>query len=445
MSHTLPFSLPSETALAGSFLIAPYSIDSCQSEGVDPDSFLNPKLRAIAAAAFKIHADNEVPEHINTAEYLIQHHPDIFPDFQTALQQLNELTDKIQTTANLPSHIRTVREKQSLRAIILQATTAIEKAYDQEESPEAISATLTENMGNAIGQGSKTLKTAKEMAEIVYGQINELREGNSEAIFTPTGLRNIDKICGGFQESQLVIIAARPSVGKSSIILRFIEENSLPSPISDRKPRPGVLFSLEMTSEQMTHRLIAHHSRVPFQRYTDRLCGPTDTEAMVKSVKAVARAPIHFEDAGYNDVFRIMATSRALKRRHDIQYVIVDYLQIITPPNDKNMNVEQKISVISRNLKALSRELKIPVIVLAQLNRDSEREKRRPKLSDLRDSGSIEQDADVVILLSKNDETGENITADIAKYRNGPTGATQLYFRKPITRFEDADMNHANQ
>ena len=264
------------------------------------------------------------------------------------------------------------------------------------------------------------------------------REGKSITGIS-TGYGELDKLLSGLQPSELIILAARPSQGKTALALNFAEN------IAIRGGEPVAIFSLEMSKESLLQRLIASVAQIDAHKFRTGHLSKEDWRRMTEALGGISSAPVWIDDAGSNSVLEIGAKARRLMRDKGLKLLIVDYLQLITARGRFNSRQEE-VSSISRNLKGLAKELKIPVLVLSQLTRAPEREERGPQLSDLRESGAIEQDADVVMFIYRPNfykvgaapEERDQADILIAKQRNGPTDKVKFVFRSRLTRFEEA-------
>jgi replicative DNA helicase len=278
--------------------------------------------------------------------------------------------------------------------------------------------------------------------------IHALLNGRDDADGVLSGFRDLDGMTYGFHPGQMIVLAARPSVGKTSLAMNFAEHAMLPD--GGRKSSGVLVFSLEMTAAQLAMRLICSRARVDMKRIRDRVISKQDSADIATTVKELKQSPLWIDDASSSSILDIRAKARRLHTKSPLGLVVVDYLQLIRG-TDNRIQREQQIADISRGMKGMAKELNVPVVVLSQLNRESEKENRDPRLSDLRESGSIEQDADVVLLLhrpkkSDDDETveggglyneHEHIKLIIAKQRNGPVGEIDLTFVRRYTRYEN--------
>jgi replicative DNA helicase len=277
-----------------------------------------------------------------------------------------------------------------------------------------------------------------------WERIDKLHKNKDEMRGIPTGFKGLDNKLSGFQKSDLVILAARPSVGKTSLALDVART------VAVKHKVPTLIFSLEMSAQQLIDRMLSAEAQVDaWQMRNGRLTNDGDFDRIRDALEVLNEAPIFVDDKPANNAISMRSTARRIKSEKGLGLIIVDYLQLMTPTASKNSdNVVQQVTEISRALKQLARELDVPVIALSQLSRAVEQRGGKPRLSDLRDSGSIEQDADVVMFIHREDRN--NPDADktgiaeilIEKHRNGPTGKVELYFDDKKSSFVDVDTQH---
>jgi len=354
------------------------------------------------------------------------------------VEYLVQLVDGVPSAANAEFYARIVRDKAMLRQLIVAGTDIIREAYEShEEAPDIIEQaeqSVFEIASQQIGEQAVSLRGLLEQT------FEQLQENEGQLITgLPSGYHQLDELTAGFQNGEMIILAARPSMGKTSLLLNVAEYMA----VVDQ--RPVALFSLEMSRAQVAQRLLASHSQFDLRRMRRGTISPEDWTTLQNAAGPLYEAPLLIDDSAEMTILQLRAKARRLKAAHDIQCVFVDYLQLMSYAGRADSR-QQQITEISRGIKALARELNIPVIAAAQLNRGpADRETHRPRMSDLRESGSIEQDADVVALLhcedyyhrGQADYIPTNVTElIIAKQRNGPTGIVKLVFRPECTRFE---------
>jgi replicative DNA helicase len=356
---------------------------------------------------------------------------------------LMQVTGKIPTTAHAGYFIEKVREKHLLRELIKTATGAIEQAYGftggLEEFVDKVEQELFKVTQDRVSDSAQEIKEAIKEANTV---IAKLLMKKGELTGVTSGFKDLDAMTFGFQRQEMIVIAARPSMGKTSFALNIAESAALPK---KGDPAAVLVFSLEMSASQLALRMLCSRSRVNMKLLRDGLVGRDGAEvnALGKAAEDFKKAPLLIDDSSNLTIMELRAKARRIHARKKLGMIIVDYLQLLSG-SDPRAPREQQVAEVSRGLKALAKELDVPVLVLSQLNRSSEKENRTPRLSDLRESGSIEQDADVVLMLSRPKDADEKFqtaanAADliVAKQRNGPVGDLKLTFLQEITRFEN--------
>jgi replicative DNA helicase len=356
---------------------------------------------------------------------------------------LAQLIEQATTTANIDHHIRIVHAKSILRQLIHASSEIQQEAYAASDDTTAILDRAEQRIfaiaGDRVRQGFMPI------ASLVMGvmeQAHALSERGSAITGVTSGYPDLDRKTSGFQAGDLIIVAGRPSMGKTSLAMNLVENAAMPF-YGDREAARCAVFSIEMSMNQLVQRFLCSQSGISLQRLrTGAIHQAADWHKLAEACTRLAKAPIHLDDTGNLTLLEIRAKSRRLKAEGKLDMVVIDYLQLIQPPARVENRV-QEVSQISRGLKSLAKELQVPVIALSQLSRAAEtRDKSgRPQLSDLRDSGSIEQDADVVMFIYRevvyNKEAPEPDKAEliIAKQRNGPTGSVLLRFDNESTRF----------
>ncbi|MEI9966892.1 MAG: replicative DNA helicase [Candidatus Moraniibacteriota bacterium] len=361
---------------------------------------------------------------------------------------LASLVNSVPSATNVAHYAKVVQKKSLLRRLIAAASEIVEMGYDESEDVQKV---LDEAEQKLFSISQKYLKQdfvpIKSILETAFNRIDELHKGDHAFRGVPTNFPDLDNLLAGLQKSDLIILAARPSVGKTTLALDIARQIGIHSKV------PVGIFSLEMGSDQLVDRMIAAQAQVDLWRLrTGKLSteGPdNDFERISDAMGILAQAPIFIDDSGSLNIMEMRTMARRLQAEHHLGLIIVDYLQLMEGRSRSGDNRVQEISEISRGLKQLARELDIPVIALSQLSRAVEsRPDQIPKLSDLRESGSIEQDADVVMFLYREDrvkpDTPNKNIADIivAKHRNGPVGKIQLYFEENSTTFKSLEKIH---
>ncbi len=353
---------------------------------------------------------------------------------------LASLVDGMPRVSNVEHYARIVKEKALLRNLIHATHNIQQRALEGEDGADAI---LDNAESSIFALAEDRVKAGlipiKDVVRDNFERLEKIfREGKSVTGIS-TGYGELDKLLSGLQPSELIILAARPSQGKTALALNLAENIAL------RASLPVALFSLEMSKESLLQRLVASVAQIDAHKFRSGHLSREDWRRMTESLGSISGAPLWIDDAGSNSVLEIGAKARRLKRDKGLSLLIVDYLQLITARGRFNSRQEE-VASISRGLKGLAKELQIPVLVLSQLTRAPEREERGPQLSDLRESGAIEQDADVVMFIYRPNFFNLNATPEerdmadilIAKQRNGPTDKVKFVFRSRLTRFEEA-------
>ena len=353
---------------------------------------------------------------------------------------LASLADGVPRVSNVEHYARIVKEKAILRNLIHATHNIQQRALEGEDGADAILDNAESSIFALAEDRVKAgLLPIKDIVRDNFDRLEKIfREGKSITGIS-TGYGELDKLLSGLQPSELIILAARPSQGKTALALNLAEN------IAIRGGLPVAVFSLEMSKESLLQRLVASVAQVDAHKFRSGHLSRDDWKRMTQALSVIASSPLWVDDAGSTSVLEIGAKARRLKRDKGLSLLVVDYLQLITGRGRFNSRQEE-VASISRGLKGLAKELQIPVLVLSQLTRAPERDERGPQLSDLRESGAIEQDADVVMFIYRPNFFNLNATPEerdmadilIAKQRNGPTDKVKFVFRSRLTRFEEA-------
>jgi replicative DNA helicase len=359
---------------------------------------------------------------------------------------LTQLTTQVPTAAHVDHYAHLVKEKALLRALIKNATEIVQQSFE----PQTDVVELIDRAEQLIFDVSQNQIEGKFISfkEIIHNSmetIDKLYQRKEHVTGLASGFHDFDTRTAGLQPSDLIIVAGRPSMGKSAFVSSLCEHAGV------ILKKPIAFFSLEMSKEQLVQRMLCSHARIDAQKVRTGYLSHQDWPKLTSAAGKLSEAPIFIDDTPGQTVMEVRAKSRRMKMQYDIQLVVVDYLQLMQGTGRVESR-QQEISEISRSLKALARELRVPVIAVSQLSRAVEnRTGNRPQLSDLRESGAIEQDADVVVFLFReeyykpNDESLRNkAEAIIAKQRNGPVGSVELVFLKEWTRFDNPEF-HRNE
>ncbi|MEJ9281965.1 MULTISPECIES: replicative DNA helicase [Ureibacillus] len=363
------------------------------------------------------------------------------------LSYLMELANAVPTAANVSYYAKIVEEKSILRRLIRTATKIVEDSYIREdEVEELLSEAERKMMEVANRKNAGDFKHVKDVLVQTYDNIEQLQNRKGDVTGIPTGFTDLDRMTAGFQRNDLIIVAARPSVGKTAFALNIAQNVAV-------KARENVaIFSLEMGAEQLVMRMLCAEGNIDAQVLRTGALTAEDWSKLTIAMGTLSNAGIYIDDTPGLRVNEIRAKCRRLAQEKGLGMILIDYLQLIQGSGRRGENRQQEVSEISRSLKALARELHVPVIALSQLSRGVEqRQDKRPMMSDIRESGSIEQDADIVAFLYRDDyydketENKNMIEIIIAKQRNGPTGTVTLAFKKEFNKFLNIDWSQRQE
>lgn len=431
-----PQSIEAEQSVLGAMMIEKEAIIKV-TEMLNPEDFYRESHRLIFRAILALYNRNEAVDIITVTEQLRK---DEKLDGAGGIAYVTSLANAMPTAANVMYHARIVEEKALLRSLISTATHIAGMGYDATEEVEQI---LDEAEKMMLGVASRKVGPGflpiKDIVSKAMEKIEQLYQSKGGLTGLPTGFKDLDKLTSGLQPSDLILVAARPSMGKTAFTLNIAQYVAL------REKKPVAFFSLEMSKEQLVQRMICAEAAIDSSRLRVGDLADSDWPKLINACNKLYEAPLFIDDTAGITVTEMRSKARRLKAEHGLQLIVIDYLQLMQGSSSRSgENRQQEISEISRSLKALARELHVPVIALSQLSRSVEsRQIKRPMLSDLRESGSLEQDADIVSFLYREDyytpETeNKNITEIIiAKHRNGPVDTVKLFFHKQFTRFAD--------
>ena len=434
MDRMPPASIEAEQAVLGAMLLKPDAVTTAAEE-LSADDFYRETHRLIFEAMMELKERTEPVDLVTLTEQLKK--ADKLAKIG-GIPALSLIANSVPTAANVHYHARIVHEKAQLRSLINAATEIAGAAYENADEVEDIMDSAEKRILQvASGKRSKDFVPLQDILLDTLEQI-DLRYNNKGSITgLPTGFTELDHLTAGLQKSDLILVAARPSMGKTAFTLNIAAHVVL------RAKEPVAFFSLEMSKEQLVQRLLCSEGRIDSQRLRVGELEEKEWGDLIDTANRLSAAPLYIDDTPSITVMELRSKARRLKAEHGLSLIVIDYLQLMQGRASKSGdNRQQEISEISRSLKALARELNVPVIALSQLSRSVEsRQIKRPMLSDLRESGSLEQDADIVMFLYREDyydpETeNKNITeVIIAKHRNGPVDTVDLTFLKQFTKF----------
>ncbi len=432
-----PQNIEAEIAVLGSMLLSEEAV-SYALEILKEDFFYENRHSKIFSAIISLYSENKAVDLITLKEELKKRK--VLKEIG-GISYLTTLTNFVPTAANIQEYAHIVKEKALLRNLIIASNQIIKESYDPAQNPDLLLDKAEKAIFNIVQYKAESkILSFNQLIKDNIETIDRLYQNKENITGLPSGFRELDIMTAGLQPSDLIIIAGRPSMGKSAFACAIAENIGVENKI------PLLFFSLEMSKQQLVQRILCSCARIDAHKVRTGFLSRTDWPTLINTAGKLSESPIFVDDTPGISVLEIRAKARRLKAHHNIQMIIVDYLQLMQGPARVD-NRQQEISEISRSLKALARELNVPVIAISQLSRAVEtRTNRRPQLSDLRESGAIEQDADLVILLLREEyynpsEENRGIAeAIIGKQRNGPVGSIKLTFIKEYARFEDLSL-----
>jgi replicative DNA helicase len=440
--RSLPSSEDGEKGVLCSLLLSPREVADICVLSLNPDAFYIPAHRTIYSLVLEF-GDKSKPIDFVSLKQALKDRNQLEeiggPEYLSALYSF------VPTAANADYYIEIVREKYILRRLIIACNKLSNQCYDSQEDIEPLLDDAEKEIFAITGDHVKTeIVATKDLVMAAIEQIEKLYENRGSVTGIPTGFVELDRMTSGLHPAEMVVIAARPSMGKTALAMNIAEH------VAMNVGKPVAVFSLEMSSQQLVQRLLCSRAKVDLQRVRNGFLSERDFPSLTAAAAKLAAAKMFIDDTPGLSIMELRAKARRMKSQYDVRLIVIDYLQLLRSTSRRAQDNRQlEISEISGGIKALAKELDLPIIVVAQLNRQPDtraKEGGRPRLSDLRESGSIEQDADVVGLLvrpeyyetdddAKQEKAGE-AELIVAKQRNGPTGDVPLIFLKEYTRFE---------
>jgi len=429
-----PHDVAAEQCVLGGMLLSKDAISDVI-EVIRPSDHYRPAHQIVHEAILDLYARGEPADAITVSNELTRRGD--LPRIGGA-PYLHTLIASVPTAANAGYYARIVRERAILRRLVEAGTRIVQMGYTGDaDADDLVDRAQAEVYAVTDRRIAEDYHSLSEIMPAALDEIEAIGSRGGQMTGVPTGFADLDALTNGLHPGQMVVIAARPAVGKSALALDFARSATI------KHNQPTVLFSLEMGRNEITMRLLAAEAKVPMNMMRTGQLSDDDWSRLAKRMSEVVDAPLFIDDSPNMSLMEIRAKCRRLKQRHDLKMVIIDYLQLMSSPK-RVENRQQEVSEMSRSLKLLAKELGVPVVALSQLNRGPEqRQDKKPMLSDLRESGSIEQDADVVILLHREDayerESPRAGEADliVAKHRNGPTATVTVAFQGHYSRFVD--------
>jgi replicative DNA helicase len=434
LEKTLPSNLEAERSVLGAILLddkALYTII----ETLRKDDFYLESHRRIYEKMYAL-AANSRPIDLVTLKNELQRTDEL--ESAGGPAYLASLTDGLPRAVNIEHYSQIVKEKATLRRLIQISQETMTRSYQSEDSAQEILGDVEKAIFEVSNQQFRSGFTGIDpLVSAVYRQIEEVSNRKTLVTGLETGFSELDKMTAGLHPADLIIIAARPGLGKTSLCLNIAQHSAL------KKQKVIGIFSLEMSKEQLVKRLLCAEAEIDAHKVNTGFLGKDDWARLGRAAGSLAQSKIFIDDSAGSTIMEMRSKARRLAVEHGLDLLIVDYLQLMSGSSQRYENRTQEISQISRGLKALAKELSVPVIAISQLNRavEARRGDHRPQLSDLRESGSIEQDADIVLFIYREemtnptDENSGIAELIIGKQRNGPTGSFQLAFIKQYTKF----------
>ena len=429
-AQPIPFSEDAEKSVLGSMMLSAEAVDLA-SEALNTEDFYIPKHRQIFAAMLDINARNGAVDVVTLLEELERRGT---ADSSGGIEYLTELSIFTPSAANVSNYIKIVEERSIMRRLMHAGTAITRDAMQGSKSVEAMLDDAERRIFNiAMHNNEDTLTQIRPVVYESYQRINTLINLKGKLTGVPTGYTDLDSMTSGLQKSDLIIIAARPSQGKTALGLNIAAHAAI------REGKTVAIFSLEMSKEQLVMRLFASEARVNMQNVNH---GTPSSQELLKLAEAnltLANANMYIDDRSNISVAEIRSKCRRLKARNGLDMIVIDYLQLMKTPNGSDNRV-QEVSELTRSLKILARELNVPIVLLSQFSRKAA--ERKPAMSDLRESGAIEQDADIIIMIYRDPSRTDDNSAEIivAKNRNGPVDSIFLTWIGEYTRFENRTL-----
>lgn len=434
--RSLPHSIEAEQSIIGAIIIDKNAIVKV-AEKLKEEDFYRDGHKIIYRAIFEMFKNDMAVDLVTLLEYLKS--TDML-EKAGGVAYITEVSSSVLTTANLSSYIEIVEQKSILRKLIKASTKIIEDSYNkQTEVQDVLDSAEKKIFDISENRTNNDFEPLKDVLERGFLEIERLYNNKGEITGIGSGITDLDAKTSGFQKGDMVLIAARPSMGKTTFALNIAEHAAL------REGKSVVIFSLEMSKEQLAYKLLCSEANVDMLKLRTGALEDKDWENIARATGPLSKAKIYIDDTAGVTVMEMRSKCRRIKMEYGIDLILIDYLQLMSGSNSESR--QQEVSEISRSIKALAKEMECPVIALSQLSRAPEqRADHRPMLSDLRESGSIEQDADIVMFLYRdeyyNKETEDKNIAEciLAKQRNGPVGTVKMAFIGALSKFGNLDV-----
>ncbi len=437
--RSLPQSIEAEQSVIGSMIIDKHAIAKVM-ENLEEIDFYRDSHKTIFRAILEMFKNDMPVDLVTLLEYLKS--TDML-EKAGGVTYITELSASVPTTANLSAYIKIVSDKSTLRKLIKASTSIIEESYNKQDKVENVVDVAEKKIFNiAENRTSKDFEVLSDVLERGFLEIEKIFNNKGEITGVGSGFNDLDAMTSGFQPGDMILIAARPSMGKTTFALNIAEHAAL------KEQKSVVIFSLEMSKEQLAYKLLCSEANVDMLKLRTGALEDEDWENIARATGPLSKAKVYIDDSAGVTVMEMRSKCRRLKLEYGIDLIVIDYLQLMSGDGSAD-NRQQEVSEISRSIKALAKEMECPVIALSQLSRAPEqRADHRPMLSDLRESGSIEQDADLVMFLYRdeyyNKETEDKNIGEciIAKQRNGPVGTVKMAWLGQYSKFGNLDVVH---
>ncbi|HBS91330.1 MAG TPA: replicative DNA helicase [Erysipelotrichaceae bacterium] len=436
MNRQLPHSIEAEQSLLGAMLIYPSAIKTASESGLTSEDFFMQAHSRIFQAMLDL-ADSGKP--VDATSLVTRLNDSQQLSSIGGADYILQIADNSVSSANVKYYAEMIQDKSYLRNLILTAQKIAEEGFTASTDLDDVMDLAEKQILDVTrNRRSSDFRNSREVVSVVMDNITKMSTLKSNVTGLKTAYRELDKTTNGLQRGDLIILAARPSMGKTAFAL------NLATQVARHNKLPVAIFSLEMPAEQLIQRMLSATSQVPGNQLRTGYLNNNEWNMLNEAATELKTMPIYIDDTPSIRVAEIFSKCRKLRTEHGLGLVLIDYIQLISGSSKNSDNRQQEVSEISRGLKALAREMKVPVIALSQLSRLVERrEDKRPMLSDLRESGALEQDADIVMFLYRDDyyqkekteEKQEKVEVDIAKHRNGPTRKIELAFDRSINAF----------
>jgi len=441
IKKVMPHNLEAEKSIISSILIDQEALYAAM-ELVTPDDFYNAAYGKMYESMIELNKEGKNIDLITFQEKIKSKE---LPENMTSFEVIDEIMDFSAVSVNVRQHAQIVKDKSILRKLIKTNEQINKECYTGKGDIEGIINTAEKMVFNLVqSRGGGDYVPIEQVVMNALDKIEMASKSGGKITGTPTGFIDLDSQTSGLQPSDLVIIAARPSMGKTAFVLNIAEH------IAFKKKKSLAIFSLEMSKEQLVNRMFSLESGIDAQSIRTGNLKDAEWSQLIESADVIAKSGLIIDDTPSISISELRSKCRKFKMEHDISLVMIDYIQLMTGGKGSSENRQQEISEISRALKALARELNVPVIALSQLSRAVEkRDDKRPMLSDLRESGGIEQDADVVMFIYRDEYYNKENSKEpgvaeiiVAKQRNGPTGTVKLAWLGNLTKFANREKNH---